>query len=67
MSAGKAAKKMPLKTAFSGEIMGICDMGKAFPAGVSWAQQLHKEKILQNVPGTVLFLPSTAAVVEWTV
>lgn len=58
---------MPLKTAFSGERMGTSDMGKAFSAGVSWAQQLHQERIPQNVPGTGLFLTSTAAEVEWAV
>lgn len=42
-------------------------MGKAFSAGVSWAQQLYKQRIPQNVPGTVLFLPSIATEVEWTV
>lgn len=47
--------------------MGTTDMGKAFSAGVSWAQQLYKQRIPQNVPGTVLFLPNIAIEVEWTV
>lgn len=47
--------------------MGTSAMGKAFSAGVIWAQQLHKERIPQNVPGIILFFPSMAGEVEWTV
>lgn len=47
--------------------MRTSDMGKAFSAEVSGAQQFHKERIPQNVPGTALFLRSITVEAEWTV